>query len=125
MKQEPLKIIYRNYGIADAFPDGVVELNKHLKKYPNLERSLIQHEARHTRQSGMTKHDLIHDLTTMNQIHTWNMMKFMVRHPFSLVQFVPIYYTKKRGWIKDNNLILVYGVLAGIIGTGLLIGAVI
>ncbi len=28
---EQLKIVYRNYGVADRFPDGVIELNKQLE----------------------------------------------------------------------------------------------
>ena len=90
---EQLKIVYRNYGIADRFPD-CIELNKHLKKWPSLHKALIEHEARHTNRKGFTKEDLVHDLSTPNQLSTWKMMKFIMRHPFSLVQFVPVYWTR-------------------------------
>ncbi len=122
---EQLKIVYRWYGIADRFPDGTMELNKHLKKWPNLHKSLIQHEARHTNNEKLNRKDLMHDLTTMDQINTWKMMKFIIRHPFSLVQFAPVYWTKKRGWIIDINLIIGWCVLLGLIFIGLLIGNVI
>ena len=122
---EQLKIVYRGYGIADRFPDGIIEMNKHLKDYPKLHKALRQHEARHTNNTKFNREDLIHDLSTPNQIDTWSMMKFMVRHPFSLVQFLPVYWTKKRGWIIDFNLIIGWCVLSSIILLGLWIGNVL
>ncbi len=119
---EQLKIVYRNYGIADRFPNGIIELNKHLKKYPNLHKSLIQHEARHSNNERFNRKDLVHDIGTPNQINTWEMMKFMVRHPFSFMQFVPVYWTKKRGIIIDYNLILIWSGVCIIVFLGLLIG---
>ncbi len=122
---EQLKIVYRDYGIADRFPDNVIELNKHLKKWPSLHKALIEHEARHTNRKGFTKEDLLHDLSTPNQLSTWKMMKFIVRHPFSLVQFVPIYWTKKRGLIIDYNLIIIWCVICLITFLGLFFGNVL
>ena len=122
---EQFKIIYRNYGIADRFDNNVIELNKHLKKYPDLHKSLIQHEARHTNNQRFNRKDLEHDLSTPNQIKTWKLTKFIIRHPLSLIQFVPVYWTKKRGLIVDYNLIVGWGVLLFIITLGLWIGNVI
>ncbi len=119
------KIVYRGYGIADRFPDNVIELNKHLKKWPTLHASLLQHEARHTNNKKFNKKDLIHDLSTPNQIDTFKMMKFIIRHPFSLVQFIPIYWTKKRGLIIDYNLIIIWFVVSLIVFLGLLFGNVL
>lgn len=120
MAEQELKIIYRDYGIADAFPDGTIELNKHLKKYPNLEKSLIQHELKHSRIQKFTKRDFVHDLTTMNQISQWQMVKFMVRHPFSMVQILPVYYSKKRGLIYDINSMIIWGIFLTIVGVAML-----
>ncbi len=122
---EQLKIVYRNYGIADRFPDGIIELNKHLKRWPDLHSSLIEHEARHTNNVKFNRKDLMHDLSTQNQINTFRMMKFIIRHPFSIVQFAPVYWTKNRGWIIDYNLIIAWSVLLGLIFLGLIIGNVI
>ncbi len=122
---EQLKIVYRNYGIADRFPDGIIELNKHLKKYPNLHKSLIQHEARHTNNHKINKKDFLHDLNTPNQINTWEMMKFMVRHPLSLIQFVPFYWTKKRGYIVDYNLVIIWICISVVVFIGLLLGNIV
>ncbi len=122
---EQFKIIYRNYGIADRFDNNVIELNKHLKKYPDLHKSLIQHEARHTNNQRFNRKDLEHDLSTPNQIKTWKLTKFIIRHPLSLIQFVPVYWTKKRGLIVDYNLIAGWGVLLFIIFLGLGIGSIL
>ncbi len=108
MSEQKLKIISRGYGIADRFEDGTIELNRHLDKYPELKRALIQHEVKHTNNPKLNKHDFIHDLSTQDQIRTWDMIRFMVRHPFSLVQFLPLYYTKERGLVKDKNLMVIY-----------------
>jgi len=119
------KIIYRNYGIADRFDDDVIELNKHLKNYPKLHKALIEHEARHTNNQRFNRQDLMHDLTTQNQINTWQLMKFIVRHPFSLIQFAPVYWTKNRGIIIDYNLIIGWCLISFIVILGLWIGNVL
>lgn len=123
--QKKFKIVYRNYGIADRFDDNTIEMNKHLKNYPEIHESLLRHEARHTNNKRFNRTDLVHDLTTPNQINTFSMMKFIVRHPLSLVQFAPVYWTKKRGWIIDYNLIIGWGVLSSIVFFGLWIGNVV
>lgn len=125
-KDEHLKIVYRGYGIADRFPDGTMELNKHLKKYPDLHQSLIRHEARHSTNLKFNRKDLLHDLSTPNQINTWKMMKFMVRHPFSLFQFAPFYYSfKRKTLIVDYNCMLIWGVIFIIVMMGLFFGNII
>lgn len=108
MSEQKLQIIYRNYGIADRFEDGTIELNRKLDKYPELKKALIQHELKHTNNPRINKQDFLHDLSSQDKIRTWDLMRFMVRHPLALVQFLPIYYTKERGIVKDKNLILIY-----------------
>lgn len=122
MDEGQLKIVYRGYGIADRFPNGIIELNKHLDNYPGLKRALIQHEVKHTNRQNLNKKDFLHDLTTQDQISQWQMMKFIVRHPLSLVQFMPLYYTRSKGWIMDKNLVIIYSILTFIITVGLIIG---
>lgn len=122
MKHQKLKIVYRNYGIADRFEDGTVELHKGLNDYPELKKSIITHELRHTDQKGFTKRDLLHDLSTPDQIKTATMLKFMIKNPSSLVQFLPIYWVKKRGWIVDLNLIIIYSVIAAIVAAVMFFG---
>lgn len=119
---EQLRIVYRDYGIADRFPDGTIELNKHLNDYPELKKKILIHEARHSRDDGLTKHDLMHDLTIGEQIGTFELMKFMIKHPKSLIQFSPVYYSKTRGLVYDLNNFIITGFLFAIIGIGLFIG---
>ncbi len=119
------KIIYRNYGIADRFPDGTIELNKHLNDYPKLKKSLLMHEARHTNNQKMNRTDLMNDLTSLNQLNMIEMVKFMVRHPFSIVQIFPIYWTKTGGWSYDEVSILYWGLLSVVIIIALSIGFLI
>lgn len=117
-----MKIIYRSWGIADAFNDGTVELNKHLDDYPELKRALLQHEARHTNEPGFTKKDFYHDLTTIDQVKQWDMIKFMAKHPLSLIQLSPITYSKRRGLMYDINGLIIWGILGVITAAGIAIG---
>ena len=108
---KPLRIIKRGYGIADRYPDGTIEINKHLDDYPDLKMAIIQHEIDHTDNPKFNRRDLIHDITTVDQYSQWRMAMFIIRHPFSLVQLLPIYYTKRRGLIVDLNTLFMWGVL--------------
>lgn len=117
MKQEPLKIIYRTYGIADRFSDGTVELNIALNDYPELKAAILKHELHHTDNPRFNKKDLLHDINTPDQVKFMHMLKFMLRHPKSLTQFAPLYWTKKRGWIVDWNLVVIYSVVTVIAGS--------
>lgn len=114
--EQPLKIVKRNYGIADRFSDGTIEIHKKLDYYPELKTALLKHERGHTHSNRVTKKDFIHDMTTNSQVPMKKMIRFLVTTPSAWVQFLPIYYTKRRGWIKDDNLLIFYGVLAGLIG---------
>lgn len=115
MQYQKFNIVYRNYGIADRFQDGTIELNRALDKYPQLKKSIIKHELRHTDNPNFNKKDFIHDLSTPDQIKTWDMLKFMAHNPSSLIQFLPLYWTKKRGWIMDINLVVIYSILLAIV----------
>lgn len=112
---EKLKIIYRSYGIADRFPDGTIELNKHLNEWPKLKSSILQHEIKHTNNEKFNRKDLMHDLTVIDQFNQMDLIKFMMRHPLSLVQLLPLYYTKRRGWIFDQVAALLWGIGAIVI----------
>lgn len=119
------KIIYRSYGIADRFPDGTIELNKHLNDYPSLKKSLLMHESKHTDNQKMNRTDFMNDLTSLNQLNMTELIKFMVRHPFSIVQILPIYWTKTGGWSYDEISVLYWGLISVVIIIGLSIGFLI
>lgn len=120
-----LKIVYRNYGIADRFPNGIIEMNKHLDDYPNLKKSLLLHEASHTNKKEFNRKDFMHDLTSINQFSTFDMMRFMVRHPLSMVQVLPIYWTKTGGWVWDEVASIYWGILTITIISALVVGFVL
>ncbi len=121
MKQQ-LNIVYRNWGISDRFNDGTIELNKNLNKYPSLKRSILAHEIDHTNQPGFTRKDFLHDISSPDKIDMFEMMKFVIKHPRSWVQFLPFYYHKQRGLVFDANLIIAYSVIGTIAVVGLVIG---
>jgi len=117
------KIVYKDYGIADVLPDGTIELNKHLDDYPELKKALIQHELKHSSTPGFTRKDFYHDLTTMDQIKTWHLIKFMSRHPGSLVGLLPITYSFKKNRLSyDINSLIIWGCLTLIVVAAMIIG---
>lgn len=97
-------IILVDYGIANNFGD-FIEINKNLKKYPHLYNSILNHELKH-KPGGFTWFDLKHDLKG-NEFNK-DLFKFMFKYPKSFTQFLPIYWTRKKGFVYDTNLILVY-----------------
>ena len=98
------KIIYTEYGIGNNFGE-VIELNKNLLKYPNLHRSILSHEIRHN--NSNFKKDLITDLGE-SKVSNIELLSFIIHHPKSLTQFLPIYWSKKWGFVYDLNLCLIY-----------------
>jgi len=102
-----MKIVEVPYGIANRFTDGTIEVNKNLKKYPEVYKAILKHELEHT-DDFFTLHDLKHDLNSEHEVDQFQMLKFILRHPLTLVQFLPIFYTKKRGIYYDLNLIIFY-----------------
>ena len=101
-----MEIIYTNHSIANRFPNHI-EINKHLKKYPNLLNPILKHEQAHT-DKFWSIHDFKLDFFSNNNIDSWEMFKFIVRYPSSLLQFSPILFSKKKGFIYDFNLIILY-----------------
>lgn len=116
-------IEYVDYSLANNFGD-TIELNKNLLKYPDLHNSILEHELGHTNVPGFTITDFNHDLKPqkVNQLH---LLKFMVLHPKSFVQLLPIYHTKKRGWVYDINLSIIYLILIFLIVSGIVIGFIV
>ena len=111
-----MEIQYVNHGIGNNFGD-VIELNVNLKNYPNLHKAILQHELSHVE----SKPDFVMDITE-RKIDTTELIKFMIKHPKSLTQFLPVYYTKKHGIVYDINMIITYAVLSAAIGLSLYFG---
>ena len=115
-----VKIVYTKWGLANRF-DDCIELNENLKKYPKLQAQLLDHEVRHTDKS-MSVFDLKHDLSSQQEIDSKALMFFMLKHPKSLTQILPFYYSPRRKkLIYDLNLIITSGLFFTIIITGIFV----
>lgn len=117
-----IKIVKRDYGIADRFSDGTIEINKNLDDYPKLKKAILDHELGHTTNKEFNKSDFVHDLNSTKDIDKKELLRFMIKHPKSLTQFLPINYSKKRGLIIDVNMSIAYIIIVTIISFGILIG---
>jgi hypothetical protein len=103
-----MKIQYVKGGIGNNFGE-VIELNEDLKKYPKLHDSIVSHELRHTK-NLMSKQDFVADMAE-TKIDKKELLLFMLKHPRSFSQFLPLYYNKRWGLVYDLNLFLSYGVI--------------
>ena len=102
-----MKISYVSTGLGNNFGDEI-ELNEHLKEYPELHQAVLSHELAHTNQAFTLK-DLKLDLGK-SEASSMDMLKFMFKYPKSFSQLLPFYYSKKHGFVYDINLILIYSV---------------
>lgn len=109
-EKEKLRIIDTEWGIANRFLDGTIEINKNLRKYPRLFRPILQHELSHTDKSFSTK-DFWHDINSEHKVDQIQLLKFMFRHPKSFTQLLPFYYTKRRKFVIDINLSIIYSIM--------------
>lgn len=113
MKHTKMPIKYVEWGLANNFGTHI-EMNKELLNYPKLYDSILRHEIGHT-DNHFTWYDLKHDLKGTE--YPLAMLKFMVKHPKSLTQLLPLYWSKNKGIVYDLNLSLIY-VFFGIVITG-------
>jgi len=99
-----MEITYVNHSIGNRFND-LIEINENLLKYPNLHDAVLSHELSHSDNAFSFK-DLKIDLN--KSVNSWDMLKFMIKYPKSFYQLLPIYYSRKHGFVYDINLILIY-----------------
>lgn len=103
-----LKIIEVNSGIANNFGTHI-EVNKNLKNYPELYKSILKHEHDHT-DKLFSFEDLKLDLLCASDIKTMDLLKFAIKHPRALTQFMPVWFSKRDGFYYDINMIILYSV---------------
>jgi hypothetical protein len=84
MPENP-RIEYVNYGIGNTFKDRI-ELNKALKKYPKLHDKVLQHELKHYNKE---------ENVDLKEHQGWQMNKFIITHPSTWVQYLPVWYKNK------------------------------
>jgi len=101
-----MKIKYVDFGIANNF-GSFIEINRNLKKYPHLLKPILKHELSHTNKFFSLK-DFKLDFYEDSEINIFDMLKFMFKHPKSFSQVLPVYWTKKKGFVYDINLIVMY-----------------
>jgi len=99
------KIILTDWGIANNYGD-FIEINRNLLKYPSLVNPIMKHELLHSDKT-FSIYDLKHDLFN-DGIDNLELIKFMIKHPKTLTQLLPICWTKKKGFVIDINLSLIY-----------------
>lgn len=115
-----MEIRYVDTGIANNFGD-FIEINRNLKNYPKLLGPILRHELKHS-DKFFTMNDLKIDLNDGTEIDQMQLFKFMIKHPAALTQFAPFYWSRKKGFVYDVNLTLIYAVMGIIIGGGVFLG---
>lgn len=113
-----MEIQYTQEGIANRY-DKVIELNEHLKEYPKLHDSILQHELSHTDKEGFNKQDFLLDFGE-HKVNHLELLKFMIKYPKSLYQLLPIY--KRKGIVfYDINMLLFWFIIILVITISLVI----
>ena len=110
-----IPIVYTKWGLANRFSDPeVIELNVALKKNPRLHQAILEHELGHKKDNTFKK-DLAHDLTPINKLTQKDILVFMIKHPRTIIQFFPFYWSPRRKQlIYDSNMLIIYGILFGV-----------
>ena len=104
-----MKIIEVSHSIANRYSDHI-EINKNLKKYPELLKPILEHEMSHTDKSWSFQ-DFKLDFFSKSKVNFFSLIKFMFKHPASFLQLSPIIYSKKNGLILDKNLLIMYSIM--------------
>ena len=106
MDMNNLQIVEVNHGIANNF-GSYIEVNKNLKNYPNLYNPIMKHELSHT-DKMFSLHDFKIDFLSDSKVNSLELLKFMFKHPKSFTQLLPFYWIKKKGFVFDLNLLIMY-----------------
>ncbi len=116
-----LKIVYTKWNLANRFDDHI-ELNEALIKNPKLRKQILKHENAHSDEKFTFK-DIKIDLANNDGINQRDLIKFMIKHPKTLTQMFPVYWSGyHRKVIYDINLLIIYGVFIVLISGGLFAG---
>ena len=106
-----MEIRYVDSALANNFGD-YIELNRHLKEYPELHDTILKHELSHTNKV-FSKEDFLLDFGP-SKVNYLKLFKFMCIYPKTFLQFVPIYKQDKK-IIYDFNMIIAWGFTLAII----------
>lgn len=112
-----------NSGIANYFYDdkeNFIEVNKNLKKYPRLYRSVIAHELEHAKSKNKYIDVKIELKEMFNPKEFLEMFMFSLKHPRAFLQLSPILKNHRGHYSKDNFVLMMYLVFIILFG-GLII----
>ena len=120
MTSTNLPIKYVNNGIANNF-GTYIEVNKHLIEYPHLLEPILEHERAHTNQA-VSVEDFKLDFMMPQALHYKELFKFMIKHPRSFSQLLPIYWNKEKGLVYDFNMMVMYLMMFCVFGLTIYFG---
>ena len=121
LKKDNARIRWVNYGTANCFiyehkdkKFKLIEINKDLLDDTYLFNYVLNHELKHSKEL-YSKEDASADIPTSPK-GVYHLFTFFLQHPTSWHEALPIYKTKKQGWVFDINLIGLYtlGLIVGI-----------
>lgn len=115
-----LKIIEVDSGIANNFGTHI-EINKNLKKYPELYKKVLGHELDHT-DKLFSYQDIKLDLISSSDINNMDLLFFIKNHPKAITQFMPLWYSKRNGIYYDINMLIAYAIFSLPIIGGIILG---
>jgi hypothetical protein len=115
-----LEVIEVGHGIANNFGTHI-EINKHLKDYPKLYAKIVGHERQHT-DKMYSFQDFKIDLLASSDIKNMDLLWFIRHHPAAMIQFFPIWYSRRNGIYYDINMLIAYAVFTIPILAALFIG---
>ena len=109
-----MKVKEVNNGIANYFYDkngkGFIEINKNLKKYPKLYKSILAHELEHSKSKKYM--DVKLELKDMFNLESEiEMLKFYLKYPKAFLQLSPVMKSHNGFYAKDNFMIMNYLIL--------------
>ena len=107
-----IEIRETEYGIANNF-GSFIEINRNLKDHPDLLIPIMKHELSHT-DKVFTFKDFKLDFIDQSEANPWKMATFMFKHPKSFTQLLPFYWTRKKGFVYDLNLMIMYLIMCSI-----------
>lgn len=104
-----MEIIWVDYGIASVHSDHI-EINKNLKKYPQLLDVVLKHEKEHIKSNKIM--DFWVDFKDMfNFRKQLRLIRFTLRHPKALTEMLPAYINHKKALTINYYLVIIYAAL--------------
>lgn len=101
-----MKIIEVDHSLANRF-SNYIEINKNLRKYPDLYQPILAHELEHS-DEAWSYHDFKLDFFSRTGVNYLQLIKFMFKHPKSFLQLSPVIYSKEKGISIDINIMIMY-----------------